>query len=294
MPTWHPGAPGAKLRRMGARQLKDELRQSEEAWDQQEVPAAVVCALCGDPGCAGCSFESTTRSGIVAIVPWERPGGAPLARLWATARATTKDAESFFGALPDGPIAPAFGFAVLAELLATLSWGLVWGPVLVAAFPGWCRHLAVDPHARGIALRVLVAALPTFALMLVGAHAAHGVSLHHGARKAGATSSRRRALRFGLYATGWDLVVGPLGACIIATKEGLVAASELLQLASGLPTRSAKAFLRGVCGLDVPRTKEALTTSYIAAVVATLVAAFVVVGVLVVAVLLFPPHLLSY
>jgi len=280
---------------MGARRLEDEPVQTDELWDQQEVPAAVVCALCGDPGCSGCSFESTTRSGIVAIVPWERPGGGPaLARLWATARATTKDAESFFGALPDGPLAPAVGFALLAELLAAISWGLVWGPVLIAVAPGWCRHLAVDPHARGIAIRAIVAALPGFALMLVAAHAAHGVSLHHGARKAGAASSRRKALRFGLYATGWDLVVGPLGACVIAAKEGLVAASEIVHLASGLPTRSAKAFLRGVCGLDASRTKQALMTSYVAAVVATLIAAFVIVGVLVTAVLLFPPHLLAY
>jgi hypothetical protein len=279
---------------MGARRLEDDPIQADESWDQQEVPAAVVCALCGDPGCLGCSFESTTRSGIVAIVPWERPGGGPaLARLWATARATTKDAESFFGALPDGSVASAFAFALLAELLATMSWALVWGPVFVVIFPAWCKSVVLDPHARGIALRVIVAALPAFALMLVAAHAAHGVSLHRGARKAGATSSRRKALRFGLYATGWDLVVGPLGACVIAHKEGLVAASEVVQLASGLPTRSAKAFLRGVCGLDLPRTKQALTSSYVAAVVATLVAAVVVVGVLVAAVLLFPPHLLS-
>ena len=277
---------------MGARRLDDDTVPADESWDQQEVPAAVVCALCGDPGCSGCSFESTTRSGIVAIVPWERPGGGPaLTRLWATARATTKDAESFFGALPDGPVAPAVGFALLAELLAATSWALVWGPVLVAVFPLWCKHLVVDPHARGIAIRVVVAALPAFALMLVLAHAAHGVSLHYGARRVGASSSRRRALRFGLYATGWDLVVGPLGACVLALKEGLVAASEVASLASGLPTRSAKAFLRGVCGLDTPRTQRALTSSYVAAVVATLIAAFVVVGVLIAALLLFPPHL---
>jgi hypothetical protein len=281
---------------MGARQLDDDdaRARAEESWDQVDVPAAVVCALCGDPGCPGCAFEATTRSGIVAIIPWERPGGSLLGRLWATARSSTKDAEAFFGALPDGPVAPALGFALLTELLAAISWGLVWGPVLVAIFPGWCRHVALDPHARAIALRVIVAALPVFALLLVGAHAAHGVSLDRGARKTGAPSSRRRALRFGLYATGWDLVVGPLGACVLAFREGLVAASEVAQLASGLPTRSAKAFLRGTYGLDVARTKVALTSSYVAAVVATLVAAVVVVGALVAALLLYPPHLLSY
>jgi hypothetical protein len=281
---------------MGARQLdEDDARaRAEESWDQLDVPAAVVCALCGDPGCPGCAFESTTRSGIVAIIPWERPGSSLFGRLWNTARATTKDAESFFGALPDGPVAPALGFALLTELLAAVSWGFVWGPVLVALFPQWCKQVAFDPHARSIALRVIVAALPVLAILLVGAHAAHGVALDRGARKTGAPSSRRRALRFGLYATGWDLVVGPLGACVLAVREGILAAGEVAHLASGLPTRSAKAFLRGAYGLDAARSRVALYSSYVAAVVATLVAAVVIVGVLVIAVIFFPPHLLSY
>jgi len=276
---------------MGARRLEEERSHVEESWDQLEVPAAVVCALCGDPGCSGCAFESTTHSGIVAIVPWERPGGPVLGRLWATARATTKGAESFFGSLPDGPVAPALGFAVLTELLATTSWSLVWGPLLVAAFPVWCKHVLLDPHARSLAFRVLFAALPCFALMLVGAHAMHGVSLHSGVRKVGAPSSRRRALRFGLYATGWDLIIGPLGACVLAYKEGLAAAGEVLHLGAGLPTRSAKAFLRGVCGLDLARAKVALRSSYVAAVIATLIAAFIILGVLVVGALVLPNRL---
>ena len=232
--------------------------------------------------------------GIIVIVPWERPGGTVLGRMWTTARATTKDADSFFGALPDGPVASALGFAVLTELLATTSWSCVWGAALIAVFPGWCRHIALDAHSRGLALRVLVAAVPAFALMLVGAHAVHGVSLDRGARKAGAPSSRRRALRFGLYATGWDIVIGPLGACVLAFKEGAMAASEVAQLGAGLPTRSATAFLKGVYGLDAARTKVAIGSSHVAAVIATLIAAFVVVGLLVAAVLLFPPRLFSY
>src|SRR5579883_1365074 len=71
-----------------------------------EVPAAVVCAHCGDADCPGCLHEQT-RSGVVAVVAWERPGAPALTRLWATARASTLDAERFFESLPDGPIAPA-------------------------------------------------------------------------------------------------------------------------------------------------------------------------------------------
>ena len=282
---------------MGARRLEeqDEVAQNDEAWDQLDVPAAVVCAHCGDPGCSGCMAPpSSTRSGIVAIVPWERPGTAVLVRLWNTARATTKNPESFFGTLPDGPVATAFAFALLAELVASTSWGVAAGALLWAVFPRWSWHIVVDPHARGVALSIVACVLPLFSLMLVSAHAVHGLSLDRGARKAGASSSRRRALRFGLYAAGWDLVIGPIGACVLAYKEGLMAASEVTQLGRGLPTRSATGFLRGVYGLDLLQTKAALRTSYVVAVVATLAAAFVVVGLLVVGVLLFPPHLLSY
>ena len=269
-------------------------QHDEEARDQLDVPAAVVCALCGDPGCAGCAHEhETTRSGIVAIVPWERPGAPPLTRLWATARATTKDPESFFGALPDGPVASAMAFALVTELLAVVSWALLWGPLGVAIAPGWCRHIASDPDARALFLRVAVVALPALAGLLVAAHAAHGVSLDLGARKVGASPSLRRALRFGLYATGWDLVVGPAGACMLAYKEGLTAAIGITRLASGLPTRSATAFLRGVYGLDPAKTRVALVSSYVGAVVATLVAAVVIVGVLLVAALVLPSHLFS-
>jgi len=279
---------------MAARRAEREAPPAEEPWDQVDVPAAVVCALCGDPGCGGCALESTSRSGIVAIVPWERPGGTVAGRLWATARATTRDPESFFGALPDGPVGPAFGFAVLTELVAASTWGLAWGAALVAVFPRWCKHVALDPHDRGLALRVVVAALPAFACLLVAAHAAHGVSLDRGAHRTGAPRSRRRALRFGLYATGWDLVIGPLGAVVLAFKEGASAATEVLRLGAGLPTRSAKAFLRGVYALDAQRTAVALRTSYVAAVVATVLAAIVVLGALLAAVVLSPPHLLSY
>jgi hypothetical protein len=277
---------------MGARRLQEE-KLREEAWEQLDVPAAVVCAFCGDPGCGGCAFETTTtRSGIVAIIPWERPGGGTLvARLWNTARATTKEPEAFFGSLPDGPVAPALAFAVVTELVASVSWSVVWALIVIAVFPVWCKHVLLDPVSRAMALRVVVAALPSFAFLLVAAHAVHGVSLDRGARKTGAVSARRRALRFGLYATGWDLVIGPIGAVVLAIKEGLSAATEVAHLGSGLPTRSASAFLKNVYSLDGARTKVALTSSYVAAVLATMVAAFVVVGVLVAAVLLFPPQL---
>ena len=76
---------------MAAERRRPDLREAprpDEAWDQLDVPAAVVCAVCGDVDCIGCERE-LSRSGIVAMVAWERPGAPMLARMWATARAAT-------------------------------------------------------------------------------------------------------------------------------------------------------------------------------------------------------------
>src|SRR5205809_356268 len=115
----------APLRRKKGEHGEPELMESlEKRLDREgpssellDVPATVVCAFCGDADCIGCENEQS-RSGIVAIVAWERAQAPAIARLWATARATTRDAESFFELLPDGPVMPAFRFAAICELLA--------------------------------------------------------------------------------------------------------------------------------------------------------------------------------
>jgi len=43
--------------------------------DAFDVPAAVLCAVCGQADCSGCSPADEQASGVMAIVPWERPGG---------------------------------------------------------------------------------------------------------------------------------------------------------------------------------------------------------------------------
>jgi len=252
--------------------LEERLDRDASA-DLVDVPAAVVCALCGDADCAGCEDQHSdlSRSGIVSVVAWERTHVPALSRLWSTARSSTRDAEAFFELLPDGPVMPALRFAATCELLASTAAFL--GFVVVAAIvaPAWLHHVAFDPAARSIALRALVLGLPAFAGMLVVAHAAHGLSIDLGARKhGGARVARSRALRFGLYACGWDLVMGPVGGVVVAIKEGARAAFELPAALSGLPTRATKAFLRGCYRLEGDRAKKALGTSYVGATVATL------------------------
>lgn len=76
-------------------------------------------------------------------------------------------------------------------------------------------------------------------------------------------------MRFGLYAAGWDLVVGPLGAVVVAWKQGGAAALSLVSVGVGLPGRSARAFLRGCYGLTDASAGPALRASVVAAIVAT-------------------------
>jgi hypothetical protein len=242
-----------------------------------EVPAAVVCAHCGDAECAGCLHEQT-RSGVVAIVPWERPGASALARLWATARATTLDSERFFESLPDGPLGPAFKFAVTSEVLASCAMVLLGVLPLAIFAPGWLRHVVLDaglPFAR-----LVFVGIPALAGILVAAHVVHGVALERGARKSGARGAIQRALRFGLYSAGWDLVFGPIGAVVVAFKEGPRAAFGIVRVASGLPTRSARAFLKGCYHLEGEAAAPALLASYVAAGVATAVGAVAVIAAL--------------
>lgn len=250
-------------------------RDSDASGELLDVPATVVCAFCGDADCAGCEND-LSRSGIVAVIAWERPHQPALSRLWSTARSTTRDAEGFFELLPDGPIMPALRFAALCELLASGAALLGFLGVAAVIAPDWLKHVALDPQSRSMALRALLLGLPAFAGLLVVAHAAHGLSINFGATRNGAKSSRSRALRFGLYACGWDLVMGPIGAVVVAMKEGVRAATALTTALNGLPTRATNAFLRGCYRLDGERARNALGTSYVGATIATLLFAIVV------------------
>lgn len=285
----HPAMAAAR-RRIGERERDESLeehieREAREAEgrgsspDLLDVPAAVVCAFCGDADCSGCrdDREDLSRSGIVSVIAWERAGVPMFSRLWSTARSTTRDAESFFELLPDGPLMPALRFAALCELLASTAVLVAFLGVAAVLAPEWLGHLARDPAARSTTLRIVFLGLPAFAGLLVAAHAAHGLSIDIGATRQGARSARSRALRFGLYACGWDLVMGPLGALVVAIKEGLGASTSLAGSLSGLPTRATIAFLRGCYRLDGERSRAALGLSYVGATVATLVFAVIVV-----------------
>lgn len=232
--------------------------------------------------CGG-SCVDPRASGVFALIPWERAEWPWHRRLLATARASTLDCEVLFASLPDGPVAPALTFALTAELVAALGLVVTLAAPLCALFPDVARACLFDPALRGLALRGLAAGVPGLALLLSLAHALHGLSIDLGGRRhtslgRDARPSRTLALRFGLYAAGWDLMIGPVGAVLLAVTSGPRAMVRGLGLVSGLPTRATLAFLKGAYHLDGEPARRALRVSYGGAAVATVLAAAAVVA----------------
>ncbi len=238
-------------------------REDEVVDSLFEVPAAVLCATCGQADCPGCTAATDTESGVVAIVPWERPG-AVWTRLWATANAATQGAEAFFAVLPDGEIPPAMRFAVMAELLAVLSMAMCLVPIAALVLPNLALEVVQSPSLRVSALYWLGLGVPVLSVWMVVAHVTHGAALDAGARRQGARPARRRAMRFGLYACGWDLMSGPLGAFVMLVTRGLRDALEVAELAMRVPGRASMALLTGIYQLPTDRAARARRTGSIA------------------------------
>jgi hypothetical protein len=215
-----------------------------------DVPAAVVCATCGGPDCTGCAVEETTNlSGVVAFIPWERPGVPVWRRLWQTATLVTVHARTFFSALPDGDTTPALAFAWLAETFAVSGLALGGSLLALLCLPSLPALLLEDAALRGLLLRGCCAGIFLLVAAMVGLHVVHGIALDFAARRYGGRRAGR-GLRFGLYACGWDLVTLPLGLLTTAWSDGLGAARRAAPLGLTAPAQASEAYLIGVHGLS--------------------------------------------
>ena len=240
-----------------------------------DVPATVVCATCGDPACPGCS-DRFSLSGIVSVVPWERPG-AWTQRFWTTARAASFEGESFFERLPEGSLGAAFGFALIAEIFAIASFAVLWSSVAVALIPA--ALLAELGGSRlMLALRYAPASTAIFVATLLLAHTLHALGLAYGAYREGRPLRLARALRFGFYSTSWDVVMSPFGLLMTLVTERGEGLARIRNCLTGLPTRCSVGFLRGVYRLDGAEAHRALMVSYVAAVIATVLASGLIVA----------------
>ncbi|HRI68734.1 MAG TPA: hypothetical protein PK156_31110 [Polyangium sp.] len=254
-------------------QLAERISDAVEG-DVFDVPAAVLCAICGQADCPGCTPADDDASGVVAIIPWERPGAGTWSRLWSTALATTQGAEAFFGAIPDGPLPPAMRFAVLCEMLAVASMVAALLPLAALALPNLAMQVIVDPNMRERALQWFAIGVPSLALWMVIAHASHGAALDVGARRVGGRPQRRRALRYGLYACGWDLMTGPLGAVWMLFSRGMKATGDIMALAMTVPSKASRALLSGVYGLPEEDVAQAHRWGTKAAIILAVISAF--------------------
>lgn len=258
--------------------VPDAPLTDEGALDFAEVPAAVVCAFCGRPDCAGCMDvpEPTQASGVLAIVPWERPGQGVIGRLWSTARIATLRPSELFAALPEGGVLAPLSFALLAELVAVV--GLVVSALpLLGLAPDFVRVVISDPVLCALVVQVVGLGIPSLAVGMVVLHALHGVLTDRAARRAG-SRHRGRGLRFGLYACGWDLVTLPLGLLVVAVSDGFVMAAKAATQALAAPAVATRAYLSGVHGLTAAQAKQAARSAAIATTLAA-TAAFTLAGV---------------
>ena len=222
-----------------------------ELVELEDVPAAVVCALCGRADCLGDCVEpdeTTHASKVVAIVPWERPVGGWPTRLWATSRLTTINYSAFFGSLPAGDLGAAAMFALLAELVAVAAHLGLATALLASAFPETAATVIRDPRLLAAILRGACVGVPGIALLMVFLHSVHGLALDWAASRCG--GRKRLGLRFGLYSCGWDVVTLPLGLVALALSSGPLVALRTAPLGITLPPRAAQSYLRGVQGLD--------------------------------------------
>lgn len=221
-----------------------------------DLPAAVVCATCGESDCPGCALELArdTQSGLVVFVPWERPQASLWSRFWTTSRLTTESAETFFSSMPDGPVSPALSYALLAEALAVGTTVLAWTGLgvgtMYALLPTFTGHILASSAGRAGLVRMSGVAWIAFTVVLLLAHVSHGYFLDREACRVGATSKASRAFRFGFYAAGWDVAQSPIGFAAMLLTRGPRAFSDAFKHATTTPGRATTALLRGVYGLD--------------------------------------------
>ena len=270
----------ATVRKLFEDEDDDAASIAEADVELLDFPAAVVCATCGAGDCPGChDVRVTGHSGVVVFVPWERAGGFA-SRFWGTTRASTDGAEAFFSGLPDGPLGTAVSYALVAELAAVgsslavcfaLGVGLAW-----ALFPAWATFLLSAAQTQLALARVFVVMVASFTWLLVSVHALHGWLLDRAAGRAGAKRATTRALRFGLYAAGWDVVTSPLGALVTLVTAGPRAALGLREHAFRTPGRATSAMLRGLYRLDgepaADVKRRAMRTTMVASVALVIVA----------------------
>jgi hypothetical protein len=237
---------------------------TDEPAELFDVPAAVVCAICGDADCPGCQVDAhwDGASGVLVFVPWERAEKPLLKRFTETTRVTTEGAESFFGEMPSGPILPALRFAIFGALLTVGSTfaicALIAFGIGYLLWPDLISFIFTNAVLRAKFVRTLGVTWLAFTGVLLITRASYGLAIYEASVREGAPRHLlRTALRFGLYGAGWDFMTSPLGALWLAVTDWRKASKRLAYYAMHTPGRATAAFMRGIFRLEGAPAKRA-------------------------------------
>jgi hypothetical protein len=237
-----------------------EAAGSQDGPDDADVPATVLCTICGRTDCVGCTApERPSTPGT----PWEERRLPVWRRLWQTARLATMEGESFFGGLGDGSVPAALGFALSCELLAIASLAVAWLPVVYALVPGFVEALFADEARRGLAIAALTCAVPALAIVMVMLHVLWAGGLELGLQITGAPARPSHCLRYALYSCGWDLVTSPVGFAAGWTSGGLGSAAAELRTAVRIPRLATFAYVGRARKIPDAQARRALLVAAI-------------------------------
>jgi hypothetical protein len=213
-------------------------RISETA-EESDVPPMVSCALCRRPDCPGCGVLTAPSEPKAAALAWEGGRGYWLKRLWLTALASSTEPHKTFGELPEGSVAPALTFALLAETLALASVASALAIAALAVAPEFSLPILLTP----VFLAAGLASLFALALLMVLLHVLWGLCIELGALTTGGRARFGQGLRFGMYACGWDLVTSPAGIIGGLVSRGLLGAWGPIVQAARVPRRALRAYV---------------------------------------------------
>jgi hypothetical protein len=223
----------------------------ERAGDEEGVPPVSVCVLCGSPACAGCLPEVALGA---QRLPWEESRRHWAVRLWQTALSSGVEPERMFGELRTGSVAPALGFALLAETLALGSLALLGAVALWLGLPDLARQLLQHPIAIASCLALFAASV----LLMLILHVLWGVSLDLGGGFGSGSINVRHGARFGLYACGWDLMTSPIGLVCSLLVRGPIRGFAPVSAAARAARPAQRAYLEACRGYGVDARRRAL------------------------------------
>lgn len=219
---------------------------SSDGLDEGDVPPMVTCAVCRRHDCPGCEVAASPASLAATRLAWEGKSGPWLQRLWFTALASSTEPGRTFGELPEGRVAPALGFALVAETLAVGSVASLAALFAVALAPDLFLSVFSSPLILAAAAGLVLG----LSLIMVGLHLLWGLCVELGAGSTGGTARFRQGMRFGLYACGWDLLTSPAGVMQGLWSRGFVNAWQPIVQAVRVPRVALRAYVEDCRHLD--------------------------------------------